>query len=342
MMYDYPVSIIMMINENFCVMSSFDPQILGYIPVEHIPKYLKKLHPGMSLSHCQFASLVPGYVHDLEWNFYDEPHRQYVHHTYDDMYKVMMGKYFSVNIVRWKTLPIFFQVANAKISDGLFYQSMNILGILCVHQVVRFIQQEEHKVLLDIHWWTASHWLFKWMHYPFNKKLLQLQRKQNYEDNTEIRQRRTNLRQNGFSFITDNPDFMNSNTLTNKVRMPVIEKEFLIELHPYELNKIHRIQCGPMELLFNYKADNTVELWPGVCPHEGAFIGEKNICNGVAVCPWHGRTFTKVTLNDKKRHWRFLNVNVLFTGNCLKISQEKDSYMTSKADNNQPITCQIV
>jgi hypothetical protein len=57
---------------------------------------------------------------------------------YHGLYKVMTGKYFSVNVVRWGNLPVFMQVANAKIADGMFYQSMTVLGIIMLHQVAHF------------------------------------------------------------------------------------------------------------------------------------------------------------------------------------------------------------
>ena len=164
-------------------------------------------------------SLVPGYINDLEWNFYDELHRQYVHDTYHGLYKVMTGKYFSINVVRWGNLPIFMQVANAKIADGMFYQSMTVLGIIMLHQVQR-ISQKKDEVLIEVDWYTASHWAFRWLHGPFNRRLLQLQRKQDIEDNVEIRGRRRDLRRRGFGFATDDPDFVNSNRLTDNVHLP--------------------------------------------------------------------------------------------------------------------------
>src|SRR5262245_7950772 len=105
-------------------MPNFDPQVLKYIPPEQIAAYLKRLHPGMTMTEGAHSALVPGYIRDLEWNFFDELHRYFVHNTYDEMYKVMAGKFFSVNIVRWKKLPVFIMVANAKIEDRLFYQCL--------------------------------------------------------------------------------------------------------------------------------------------------------------------------------------------------------------------------
>jgi hypothetical protein len=174
-------------------MLQFDPQVLKYLPADRLAEHLKELHPGMAVTHGRHESLVPGYIKDLEWNFYDELHRQCVHDTYHGLYKVMTGKYFSINVVRWGNLPIFMQVANAKITDGMFYQSMTVLGIIMLHQVQR-ISQKGDEVLIEVDWYTASHWAFRWLHGPFNRRLLRLQRKQDWEDNVEIRGRRRDLR----------------------------------------------------------------------------------------------------------------------------------------------------
>jgi nitrite reductase/ring-hydroxylating ferredoxin subunit len=275
----------------------------------------------MVVTHGHHESLVPGYINDLEWNFYDELHRQCVHNTYHGLYKVMTGKYFSVNVVRWGNLPIFMQVANAKITDGLFYQSMIVLGVLMLHQVQR-ISQKQDEVLIKVDWYTASHWMFRWLHGVFNRRLLRLQRKQDHEDNVEIRGRRRELRYRGFGFATDNPDFINSNRLTDNVQLPALAKPLRIDLSQYALHKVHRVIEGPIELLLRRKSENQVEVWPALCPHEGGLIGESHLYNGEAICPWHGRRFGSVLLgSDGRQSWRFLSVTVRYGGDHLEIAQ---------------------
>jgi hypothetical protein len=289
-------------------MHSFDPQVLKYLPPERIAHHLAKLHPGMVVTHGRHQSLVPGYIRDLEWNFYDEIHRLHVHNTYHDMYKVMTGRYFSVNVVKWKNLPFFIQVANAKIADGLFYQSMTILGILLLHQVQR-ISQKDEQVLLEVDWYIASHWIFRWLHRPFNRRLLKLQRQQDLEDNTQIRGRRFALRQRGINFATDDADFINSNILTDNVRLAALATPARIELGDYVEGPFHHVAVGQVELILRRRDDGKVDLWPGLCPHEGARLEERHICAEEIVCPWHGRRFSMITLGERGR-WRFLSLTI--------------------------------
>lgn len=306
-------------------MHGFDPQVLKFIPPERIAEHLKKLHPGMVVTQGYHESLVPGYINDLEWNFYDEIHRNFVHNTYHGMYKVMTGNYFSVNIVRWQNLPLFLQVANAKIDHNLFYQCMTVMGILCLHQVQRLIQKDDH-VLIKVDWYTASHWLFRFLHGAFNKRLLKLQKKQDQEDNTEIRARRFDLRCKGFSFSTDNPNFVNSNCLTNNVYLPPLTESVNLFLKDYIPGQTYRVECGPVELMLCRHDENRVELWPAICPHEGALMDERHLCNKVMSCPWHGRTFPGVVLDNKnKTQWKFLSVNINHRGDHLEISPQEQA-----------------
>lgn len=302
-------------------MSQFNPEVLKYLPADRIAEHLKQLHPGMVVTHGHHESLVPGYINDLEWNFYDELHRQCVHDTYHGLYKVMTGKHFSVNVVRWGNLPIFMQVANAKIADGLFYQSMTILGIIMLHQVQR-ISQRGDEVLLEVDWYTASHWLFRWLHGPFNRRLLRLQRKQDHEDNVEIRGRRRELRYRGFGFATDDPDFINSNRLTDNVHLPAVPSPVRIDLADHDLHRVYRVVRGPVELLLRRKNEDQVEVWPALCPHEGGLIDERHLHDGQVVCPWHGRRFGAILLgSDARESWRFLSVTVRCRGNYLEVAQ---------------------
>ncbi len=301
-------------------MLQFDPQVLRYLPADHLTEHLKQLHPGMAVTHGHHESLVPGYIKDLEWNFYDELHRQCVHDTYHGLYKVMTGKYFSVNVVRWGNLPIFMQVSNAKVADGMFYQSMTVLGIIMLHQVQR-ISQKGDEVLIEVDWYTASHWAFRWLHGPFNRRLLQLQRKQDREDNIEIRGRRRDLRHRGFHFATDDPDFVSSNRLTHNVRLPPLEAPVRIDLSDYPLGSVHRVTRGPIELLLRRKSEDQVEVWPSLCPHEGGLMDEKHLCDDQAVCPWHGLRFGAVLLgNGGRDSWRYLQVTVRHRGDHLEVT----------------------
>src|SRR4029453_14965320 len=72
-------------------------------------------------------------------------------------------------------------------------------------------------------------------------------------------------------------------------------------LSDYPLGSVHRVTRGPIELLLRRKSEDQVEVWPSLCPHEGGLIDEKNLCDGQAVCPWHGLRFGAVLLGNGGR-----------------------------------------
>ncbi|MDP3705996.1 MAG: Rieske 2Fe-2S domain-containing protein [Legionellaceae bacterium] len=279
---------------------------------------LKTLHSGAILTQGEYISNIPGYINDMEWNFYDELHRYYVHNTYHDMFKIFSGKTFSVNLIKWGKWPVFIQVANAKVAPNLFYQTMSILGIFYVHQIMR-LEQLDREVKLSRSWYTVSHKLFKPLHGFLNRSMMKLQVKQDNEDNEQIRHRRLALRDAGYQFLTDHPNFTNSNQLTNHVIFPknTTEGRFsLSNLSGYEAQKIN---IGNLELLIK-REENGIKIWPGICPHEGAALTSKHLCKNTVVCPWHGKRFSGSLLNKESNVWQFMNFRISLKNNELILS----------------------
>ncbi|MDP1614457.1 MAG: Rieske 2Fe-2S domain-containing protein [Methylococcales bacterium] len=287
-----------------------------FIKPENLEQHLKKLHQGAVFTKGEYISDIPGYINDMEWNFYDELHRYYVHNTYHDQLKVFSGKTFSVNIVKWGRLPIFIQVANAKIAPNLFYQTMSLLGIFYIHQIMK-LEQLDRAVKLSRSWYTVSHWLFRPLHAYLNRSMMKLQIKQDIEDNEQIRHRRLALRDAGYHFTTDQANFTNSNQLTNNVIFPKSEDESRLSISNINTQDIQRVTVGILELLVK-RENNHLRVWPGICPHEGALLNEKHVCDGIVQCPWHGRRFSGTLLKEGGDPWCFSHFEVsLETGHLL-------------------------
>jgi Rieske [2Fe-2S] domain len=288
------------------ILTAFDPQ--------RVVASMKALHRGMSVSTMRHEATVPGYLRDIEWNFYDEHHRIHVHDTYHDFFKVIGGRHFSVNTVRLGALPLFVQVANARIAPHVFVQAMTLLGVIVLAQVVALSQAGE-QVRIKIDWYTGSHWTLRWLHAFFNARLRRLQEKQNTEDNVEIRQRRYELRKLGFRFKTDVADFINSNHLADHVIVPRTPAAPAVPLDSIREDGVTALTLGPVELLAT-RRNGGVTLWPALCPHEGGRMRERNLCGEVLTCPWHGRKFTPVSLTPGQE-WKFLNARICLEPNRL-------------------------
>ena len=130
------------------------------------------------------------------------------------------------------------------------------------------------------------------------------------------------------TFATDDPNFINSNLLTDNVRLPHLADPIRFDVAGYELGKVYRVAEGPIELLLRPKTRDHVEVWPALCPHEGGLLSEQHLCNGEVVCPWHGRRFGAVVMaRDGHDQWRYLSVTVRRIGDYLEVTQSSDEEM---------------
>jgi hypothetical protein len=263
------------------------------IKPEQIAARLKKLHPGAVVSQGHLETKVKGDILDGEWGVFDLIHRIHVHHTYPNFIPLISSKDVSVLLTPWARLPIFFQVVTARVGPGTYHQTFSVFGVLYCHQISRMTQQgDDIHVAMD--WFLVSHWLFKWLHYLFDRRLARLQTEQGAED-APLRDRRLELRKRGVRFVTDEPDFINANDLSDHVLLPHGALPVRVSLTQGGDGDYRHVSAGSIELLVRKRADE-VTVWPGLCPHEGARLDEKQLCEDRLTCPWHGRTFGPTTL----------------------------------------------
>jgi hypothetical protein len=265
-----------------------ETEVGDYVRPEQIAERLKQLHPGAVVSRGHLETKVRGHILDGEWGVFDLIHRIHVHHTYPNFIPLISSKDISVLVTPWGKLPIFFQVVTARVGPAAYYQTFSIFGVLYCHQISQMVQMDD-EIHVSMDWFLVSHWLFKWMHRLFDRRLARLQKDQGDED-APLRDRRLDLRKRGVRFVTDEPDFINANDLSDHVILPSAELPLRLLLRQAADGSYRHISAGPIELLVKKEADE-LTVWPGLCPHEGAKLEEKNLCENRLTCPWHGRTF---------------------------------------------------
>lgn len=302
--------------------TGFASEIKKYIRAQDLDGLIKKLHKGVRISKGKFTSKTVGIVTDYEWNHLDQSHRLYIHDAYHDALRIATSKDIAVSIMAFRNLPIYIQVVDMRIDRGLFYQSYTFFGLLFCHQICRMIQESD-EVVLDIEWRTVSHWLLGFLHKPFNRRMYNLISKQNGEDKP-LRIQRHKLRQSGVRFKTDEPDFLNSNVLSDMIIFPneTTSQKFSILDIPAE--KITKVKLGTVEI-YAQRDDAAIKVWPALCPHEGAEMPESKICNGVITCPWHNRRFSPTLLTEKKGQLVMGNLEVSIVDSALTVKQRRDA-----------------
>ncbi len=146
-----------------------------------------------------------------------------------------------------------------------------------------------------------------------------LNRVQNAED-APIRARRHRLRCLGYRFKSDEPDFLNSNMLTNNVVGPEINKEYYLSLDDIVSEALHVRSVGPIELLIKPHEDGEFLIWPAACPHEGGPLDHGSFVGDKIQCPWHGLTIPGLHLSPKYPCARYFSLHFKLDNNILMVA----------------------
>lgn len=281
---------------------------IRHISPDDLPGSFTQLGKHLAVSSGRFEIRNGCHVRDLDWNHMDQHHRPWIHRTYKESLRIATTADTAVSVTKMRIagIPFFIQVTDVRIKPGLFFQSFTLLGIFFVHVMIqaRPIPPSEGEACASqqiVDWYIVSHRLFRPLHRFLNARIEKLNRVQNEEDR-EIRDRRAELRNRGYGFSSDEPDFISSNSLTLNTRPPSLPADQYRVAVPGKISRERqKLLIGSVELLVRRDALNVVVVWPAACPHEGADLSKA--CESEAreiTCHWHGLRFHGVVLTDTK------------------------------------------
>lgn len=273
--------------------SFFDPALIeeagtAFIREDKVDDALRTLIPNAHITKGSYTT--PGYsnVLDLAWNHMDQNHRPYVHNTYGAAMRVAISDRTAFSITRFGNWPAIIPVFDGRHRENGFYQILCLFGLFVIVNVIE-CNTGERGTRMNISWAIASHRWLRWLHPYLDRRLQKLNVVQNDED-AEIRHRRVELRRLGYRFETDSPDFLNSNALANNVVFPPLTQDHTIKLSELDEGRAVRVDVGDRAYIFSRQGEN-IEVWPGVCPHEGAELSPKDLQGSQVKCRWHGLGF---------------------------------------------------
>lgn len=274
---------------------------------DYLSKAIKDFCKGTSVSSGKFSCEAPGSVKDLEWNHMDQSHRPYIHSTYNDELRISIGENFANSLTKWGNWPFFLNVMDVRVKDGQYYQTFTIGGLIYVHTVIEMGYINESKSSLEINWHISSHWILKPIHKFLNRKIYKLNIRLQEEDYV-IRDQRYKLREKGYNFRSDPPNYYSSNMLTHNTIYPSLGKTLKLKISEFvesnsldnEKNKnLYKFGKDDTSFIIKKISEDEFCIWPSVCPHEGASLEDANFCKNSVKCPWHGLSFTGVSLSSK-------------------------------------------
>lgn len=280
----------------------FDPAVqehLGaaFIREDKVDDYLRVLVPNSHLSKGQYTYTTSSEPRDLSWNHMDQSHRPFIHKTYEDAMRVFIQKSATFSLTRFGNWPFVIPVFDGSHKENGFYQIISVFGLFVIVSVIESNQDVSGRVKFSSSWTIVSHRIFRCLHAALNRRLFRLNQVQSQED-SPIREQRVERRAAGYRFKTDIPNFENSNSAMHHTIFPEPVEPGSISLEDLPEDQAVRINVGNRAYIFCRTGSN-VQVWPGVCVHEGAELGTDNLSNNTVKCPWHGLSYRARMLTEE-------------------------------------------
>lgn len=274
--------------------SFFDPRLVGlngvaFLDQAKIDEALLRLLPNARLSKGSFTFPSRAELRDLAWNHMDQNHRPHIHNTYGEAARVFIDRHASFALTRYGRWPIAIPVFDGYFRDNGFYQVMVLFGVIVVVVVIECNVDDKGETRMDVNWTIASHRWLRFLHPILSRRIERLNDVQNREDDP-IRDRRVELRAADYRFTTDAPDFYNSNVIGNNVEFPAYRGSHTLSIREIPEGGLRRERVGDRAYILR-RTGQSLEVWPGVCPHEGASLDVGNVDGRMVRCPWHGLEF---------------------------------------------------
>jgi nitrite reductase/ring-hydroxylating ferredoxin subunit len=270
--------------------SFFDPTLIeqrgaAFVREDKVDEALQRLIPNAHITKGSYSTAGGAEQRDLVWNHMDQNHRPLIHRTYGEAMRVAISERSAFSLTRLGSWPAVIPVFDGHHKENGFYQVLCLFGLIVVVNVIE-CNVTGQGTRMDIRWAIASHRLLRFLHPMLDRRLHRLNVVQNAED-AEIRERRAALRAMGYRFGTDLPDFVNANALSNNVVFPPLAGAQSVAIAQFPDGQPTRIDVGDRAYVVR-RAGDAVEIWPGICLHEGAALAPGDLHGNTIKCPWHG------------------------------------------------------
>jgi len=309
----------------------FDPALIeqtgsAFIREDKLEESLKHLIPRACITKGSYSHPATAELRDLVWNHMDQVHRPFIHGTYGDAARMHIGPESAFSLTRFGKFVII-PVFDGYHKKNGFYQVLCLFGLIVIVIIIE-CNASEQGTRMDIDWAIASHRFLKFLHKPLDRKLRRLNEVQNDEDKI-IRDQRVVLRKAGYRFQTDEPDFVKANVVANNVIFPRLGNAQSVSLDDLSEGEVKRVELKDRAYLVR-RSGGAIEIWPGICPHEGAPIEMRDVNGSMVKCPWHGLEFGRRVLDRSGASLTLCGARVSLDGDTLHFNSLEQACPSSE------------
>jgi hypothetical protein len=257
---------------------------------------------GFSFSQFQLVSEGHYETYDADWNYKDVPHLNALHklvNSYPSSIDDQIIAGINLQSVAGMVLPMIVVNYHSGKDRQTYYTSfLNLL--LIVETTWSSLGPNHTRVVTQ--YAIGSRWYLKFLH-PIARHLITKNYRQLMSEDLPMRERRGHLRDWGYGFRTDGPVHSFASTLHILEENMVVRTELTppaphhvtnAELDAARTNDILATRSDHWGLRLRV-ADGALQIFPRMCPHEGACLDEQPVERGTVKCPWHGRLLRPLT-----------------------------------------------
>ena len=258
---------------------------------------MARLQPaGFSFSQFQQISEGRYEPYDADWNYKDIPHLNALHklvNGYPSSIDDDLVTSINLQNVLGFVLPMIVVNYHSGKNRQTYYTSfLNLL--LIIETTWSSLGVNRTRVVTN--YAIGSRWYLKFLH-PIVRRLIIRNYRQLMSEDLPMRERRGALRDWGYAFRTDGPVHSFAATL-HILEENMVIKEDLQPPAPLELS-FAELDVARTRDVFTTRSDHwglrlrildgVLQVFPRMCPHEGACLDTETIEGATVKCPWHGR-----------------------------------------------------
>ena len=278
---------------------------------------------GFSFSQFQLVSEGPYETYDADWNYKDIPHLNALHklvNSYPSSIADDIVTSVNLQTVAGLVLPMIVVNYHSGKDRQTYYTSfLNLL--LIVETQWRSLGPNRTRV--ETSYAIGSRWYLKFLH-PLVRRLITKNYRQLMSEDLPMRDRRGLLRDWGYAYRTDGPPHSFAATLQIMEENMVVKRAMPVPAP--EIVTTAQLEGARARDFFTTRSDHWglrlriddghLQIYPRMCPHEGACLDDQPIERGTVRCPWHARLlrplatlpwpFTAPTAPVELRHHRLV------------------------------------